>query len=339
VGEVVSVKVTVVSDFRDGYEVALEACYVRGFDALGAQVDRVSLHSRLPRRSGTWGVVRAGLWAAANQPGIVKDVLAKSADVVVLVKAAAVFAGSVRTWRAAGMRVVNVFPDNPFDAMGASGLGMWLLDQLRACDRVFVHDRFAVGQLRQLGVRSAFHAFARDPLLHDPSLRGERLFDPPRIAFIGNPDPEWIRFLRSVSDLGLGLWGQWGWARLAAGDPLAGCVRGTERMGPDMVRCLGSTLLSVNLLRPSQKTAHNMRTFESPACGVCTLSEASNGVLELMEDGVEVATFRTPEELRRTAMALLDDVAKREAIARAGWARVEHETYQARARHVLESVA
>jgi spore maturation protein CgeB len=109
-------------------------------------------------------------------------------------------------------------------------------------------------------------------------------------------------------------------------------------MGPDMVRCLGSALLSVNLLRPSQKTAHNMRTFESPACGVCTLSEASNGVLELMEDSVEVATFRTPEELRRMAMALLADGARREAIARAGWARVEHETYQARARHVLESV-
>ncbi len=331
-------RVAIVSSFRDGYEVALEACYARAFELLGARVHRIRLDGLEPSPRGPLGLATARLAVRASQRKILNLVLDVRPDVAVLVKAAYVTSSTVRAWRASGVRVANVFPDNPFDAAGATGLGGALLGQLAACDAVFVHDRLVVGQLRSYSVRSLFIPFARDPSLHAPALRGGGLDDSPRLAFVGNPDPERIRFLRAVCDLGLGLWGRWSWAKLSTEDPLARCVRGEEQMGVEMVRCLGSAQLSINVLRSSQKTAHNMRTFESPACGTCTLSEASNGVLELMEDGVEVVTFTTPAELRATAQALLADAPRRESIARAGWARVEGETYEARAKQVLESI-
>ncbi len=260
-------------------------------------------------------------------------------ELVLVVKGAFLEGEAVQAWRRAGLKVANVFPDNPFDVMGAMGTGARLLEHLRACDRVYVHDRFLVGQLRQLGVRSVFIAFARDPELHDRIHVAAAGAGHVRVAFVGNPDPERIRFLRAVADLGLGLWGAWHWAGFTEGDPLGRCVQGGVLLGQDMTRALGAATVSINVLRYSQKTAHNMRTFESPACGVCTISEASNGVLELMEDGQEVVTFRTPEELRKVTLELLDDPRRTARIAEAGWRRVEGETYARRAQQILADLA
>jgi hypothetical protein len=332
------VKVVLVSEFEPGREVSLAACYARAFERTGHDLTRVALRPQGRLENGLWSFATAGLRARARQAEIRDQVLACSPDVVVLVGAGGVLANSVESWRGAGLRVVNVVPNNPFDGIGASGGGR-LLEQLRACDRVFLHDRFVVGQLRQLGVPSAFIAFARDPTLHAPSYRGGGLSPPSQIVFVGNLDPERIRFLRAIADLGLSIWGQRERVGLSADDPLARCVRGREQVGHDLARCIGASLLSVNLLRPSQRTGHNMRTFESPACRACTLSEASNGVLELMEDGVEVVTFSTPDELRLAAISLLENTPRIESIAEAGWARVAEETYDVRVRQVLESLA
>jgi hypothetical protein len=234
------------------------------------------------------------------------------------------------------LRVFNLFPDNPFEGAKVGLAARSLSAQYRAVDRMFVHDRFAVGQLRQLGIRTEFIAFARDPFIHraaGPSGQG-----PDPIVFVGNPDPERIRYLRAVADLGLGLYGQWEWARLPPGDPLLACVRGGVQLGAAMVRSLRSAHISLNILRRCQKTAHNMRSFESPASGVCTLSEASIGVQELFEAEREVALFRDPAELRAAALRLMAAPERRREIAQAGQARVEHETYAARARELLSYV-
>lgn len=327
-------KVAVVSEFRNGYEAALEASYERAFRDQGHAVARVATYPALVLLGRVPGRL-AGAWPSRlRQSEICRLVEAQQPDLIVLVKGVGVLARSVELWRAAGARVVNVFPDNPFEAAQTSPRGARLIELLRACNLVFVHDRFAVGQLQQLGVASEFLAFARDPLLQDrPSSASDG--DAPTIAFVGNPDPERIRYLRAIADLGLGLWGSWNWARLAPSDPLSSCVRGGVVTGSEMARCLGHAKLSINILRQSQKTAHNMRTFESPACGACTVSERTNGVLELMGEGREVVTFSSPRELREACLRLLTDDEARTGIAEAGWQRVKEDTYARRAAEIL----
>ena len=327
-------KVVVVSEFRSGFEAALEASYERAFHGQGHAVARVATYPALAMFRHVPGCL-AGAWPARlRQAEVCGLVEAQQPDLVVLVKGVGVLARSVGRWRAAGARVVNVFPDNPFEAAQTSHGGARLLELLRACNLVFVHDRFAVGQLQQLGIASEFLAFARDPLLQDRP-RSASDGEAPTLAFVGNPDPERIRYLRAIADLGLGLWGAWDWARLAPSDPLTACIRGGVVTGSDMARCLGHAKLSINILRQSQKTAHNMRTFESPACGACTVSERTNGVLELMEDEREVVTFSSPRELREVCLRLLADDETRSAIAEAGWQRVKEDTYARRAAQIV----
>ena len=103
-----------------------------------------------------------------------------------------------------------------------------------------------------------------------------------------------------------------------------------------MSACLGRAALTVNILRRSQKTAHNMRTFEAPASGTCVVSERSSGVLEHLRDGEEVATYSTPGELREVCQALLAQDERRARIAVAGCLRVRDETYLRRAAEVVE---
>jgi hypothetical protein len=331
-------RIAIVSEFRPAYTVAIEACYSRALVALGHEIVEVQTFPRLAARGGVGWIL--GTWPARVRQSDVNAAIDRiRPDAIVIVKGVGILGATVGGWKRAGARVVNLFPDNPFDAMGATPFGSTLLDQLRVCDRVFVHDRFAAGQLRQLSVRAEFIAFARDPALHDRSMVDQPVSNHPKIVFVGNPDPERVAYLRAIADLGLGLWGNWHWAQLRRGDPLADCVKGDELMGQRMTACLGAAQLSINILRRSQKTGHNMRTFESPASGTCTVSERSNAVLELMEDGVEVSTFASPRELRDVCLRLLADAGMRVAIGEAGWRRVEDETYERRAVQLLEAIA
>lgn len=328
-------KVAVVAAFVAGYDVGLESSYIRALEADGHETVRISLappeHEK-PWPRGLSQLQELGGYAR-HQSALRREVIAASPDLVLIIKGRGVFGETVRAWRRQGLPVFNLFPDNPFEGAKVGLAARSLTAQYRAVDRMFVHDRFAVGQLRQLGIRAEFIAFARDPFIHraaGPSGQG-----PDPIVFVGNPDAERIRYLRAVADLGLGLYGQWDWARLPPGDPLLACVRGGVQLGAAMVRSLRSAQISLNVLRRCQKTAHNMRSFESPASGVCTLSEASIGVQELFEAERELVLFRDPSELRAAALRLMAAPQLSRDIAQAGQARVEHETYAVRARELL----
>lgn len=329
-------KITVVSEFRPGYHVGLEESYARAFESLGHVTTKVGVPrpGEMPRGVGQLAALATALQKQGQLRSRVED---SSPDLVVIVKGAGILGGTVRAWQQRGARVVNVFPDNPFDAAGVDLAGRTLFDQFRALDRLFVHDRFAVGQLVQMGIRADFIAFAHDPALHGPDKVGDVAPSDP-IVFVGNPDGERIRYLRAIADLGLGVWGNWSWAKLAETDPLATCVRGGVQLGSDLVRVMRSARISINVLRNSQKTAHNMRTFETPACAVCSVSEDSVGVAELFEPDDEVVLFSSPDDLRNKVRRLLDSSSEPERIARAGRARVIAETYAKRASEILQCV-
>jgi hypothetical protein len=70
----------------------------------------------------------------------------------------------------------------------------------------------------------------------------------------------------------------------------------------------------------------NFRVFEALACGACLLTpKIGNGQDELFEDGVHFVTYRADDEADAAAKAraLLADDDRREAYARAGFARVD----------------
>jgi spore maturation protein CgeB len=328
-------RIAVVSEFRPGYTVGLEYSYARGFRALGHSAFEIAVPPLATANSQFRRFIYSH-WSIRQTRTFVARVLLSNPELIVVVKGEGLPQEAILQLRKAGARCVNVFPDNPFEAGVLVFPPNAIVRRFRAYNKVYVHDRFAVGQLRRLQIESTYIAFAHDPDVHQPatSLRS----DTPRPVFIGNPDEERIRYLRAVSDLGLEIWGNWAWAKLAAGDPLQQCVKGGVLVGHAYAAALGSSAIGINVLRHSQKTAHNMRTFELPACRACMLSERSIGVREHFQDGAEMLTFGNPKELRERVLQLLDNHALRHDLAAAGWARVQSQVYSERAQQILSDV-
>jgi spore maturation protein CgeB len=79
------------------------------------------------------------------------------------------------------------------------------------------------------------------------------------------------------------------------------------------------------------------RTYEIPACGGFMLHERTPELLEVYEEGKEVAGFGSPGELAEKIHYYLAHPAERDAIARAGHARcVPAYSYDNRVREILD---
>ncbi len=90
--------------------------------------------------------------------------------------------------------------------------------------------------------------------------------------------------------------------------------------GLEMFRALAGFRICLNAHGPSAY-ASNLRLYEATGVGTCLLTDWKDNLPELFEPGVEVATYRTPEEAVEKARYLLEHDADRRAMAAAGQRR------------------
>lgn len=208
-------------------------------------------------------------------------------------------------------------------------------------DHVFTIQREPfLTALREIGVESPqYLPVASDPGVHisppapvDATLRC-------RLAFFGTPHFNRIEAFASLTDLGLGLWGE-GWELV--GEPLASCVRQAGRMldeleerdvywGADIVLNLHS--------RGQAETVFdfvNPRTFVAAGCGAFQLVDRRDCLGEHYELGTEVITYDSLAQLRGLVERFGADEAERRRIADAAQQRTlaEHR-YEHRMRRLL----
>ena len=89
-------------------------------------------------------------------------------------------------------------------------------------------------------------------------------------------------------------------------------------------------------MRPQNAGSHNMRSFESPACGAFTLSQRTPELAALFAEDEEIVCFDGTEELRDAVARWLSDASGRAKIAGAGYERVRDDTYVRRASMMLD---
>ena len=90
----------------------------------------------------------------------------------------------------------------------------------------------------------------------------------------------------------------------------------------------------------SIKNDINMRVFEAAACGSLLMTNdlQSNGLAELFQDAIHLATYKSPEELLDKTRFYLANETSREKIAAAGMAHAhQHHTYRHRVEQILRS--
>jgi hypothetical protein len=160
------------------------------------------------------------------------------------------------------------------------------------------------------------------------------------VCFIGNWDEERERWLGPLADAGLGLalWGTDYWRDRCRHEGLRRAWRGRPLLGEEQAIATASSAIVVNVLRPQNKGACNMRTFEIPCLGGFMLHERSAEAEAFFPDGVACSTFGSPAELVGEVRRWLADPAGRARIAAEGHARALRWTYREWALAMLEAL-
>lgn len=321
----------------------LMASYARGFAELGAGVTTFCLarayEAVVPARR--WRVVRRvaerlgeRIALGAFNGRVRKALGGAAADLVLVLKGHRLEPETVHRLRlTTGAPVVNFYPDDPFSSDRSNHLvhGPGVLAAYDAC---FTFARHLIPRYAAAGVRAVSHLpFARDPALHAPVPPARAEFD---VVFVGNLDAERVRWMEALAGVRLAIFGERTTAAVRRRSPLRRATFGPAAYGPRLARTLARGAISLNVMRAQNARSHNMRSFESPACGAFTLSQRTPELQELFEEGKEIACFDSPAELRDAALRWLADEAGRRRIAAAGLERVREETYARRAATILE---
>ena len=235
-------------------------------------------------------------------------------------------------------KLLNWNTDNPLNTVNSSAE---LLAAIPLYDCHFTWGRFLIPELTRMGARRVeYLPFCYDPALHRPVA----LSDPERarlgnaLTFVGTWEPAREHLLDHLTESDLGLWGNH-WHRLAPGSPLRRCVRGVAE-GDRQARVLSACKITLNFVRAQNGSAHNLRTFEAPACGAFMLSTRTEEQVDLLGENVGATFFDSPDELRDKIAFFLDHPEQRTAIAQKGYEIVtEGNTYQDRMARVLAVIS
>lgn len=326
----------------------LAASYRRAFASLADDVELFDWYGRhvswaqlAPDRAS-----RALLIASARRRSAL-DLLVRARrfkpDLIVLIKSDDLPRGTIGLLRAAspGCRIAAFHPDDPFNVTWLRGPSHPRARyQMRSVDHYFIWSERLVERIERAGARAVTYlGFACDPDLMRPlEIRDEdRARFGADVSFVGNWDPKreaWLAPLAHAKDVSLAVWGP-DWKRNARDARVIASCRGEAPRGDDLVRAVLCSRASINVLRPQNETAENMRTYEIPACGGVMLAEWSVQQERVFREGVEAAYARGPEELAERARQMARW--PREALATMGAAalrRSSEHTYRARARSI-----
>jgi spore maturation protein CgeB len=249
---------------------------------------------------------------------------AATADLVLSYNAHELGKDAIESVRRSGKALwVNWFPDSPHRLEVSLRNGA-------AYDRCFLFDRWMVDRHRALGRRADFLPLGFDPALCRP-IAGVRGPTAP-LLFVGPPEPFRDAALARVADLGLELWGP----KRPRG-PL---------FGEALVRAHARAEIALNIHQffgeptlDRYGTGANQRVFELAGMGVTQLCDAKADIPSSFVEDREIVLFRTGDELRAKAQALLADPPRRAAIAAAARSRaLADHTWEKRLEELLTAV-
>ena len=167
-------------------------------------------------------------------------------------------------------------------------------------------SRYLVGDL----LRQHFAAFVEHMAAHRPYLDLEMM-----VAQASASDKR-ITYVSALADAGIKVWGDAGWELAER----AG-VRYAGRMAhhhDELSRIYQCSTINLDVGRVYQSDMVTMRVFDTLACGGFLLTEHNDALAELLEPGIEVATYRTLEELREKTRHYLDHPDEAREMARRG---------------------
>jgi len=234
-----------------------------------------------------------------------------------------------------GTVLMHFNPDNTFNHWHFSNSNAWIRDTIPLYDIHLTWGEFLIPQLRAAGAKQVFYLpFACDPDLHHPiSLNeAERSEFGADVSFVGTCDKEREWWLSHLLDYRLKIWGG-NWEKAAKS------VRAKWQrkfaIEDDFSKVCDASKINLNFIRKENVPAHNMRTFEIPACGGFMLATRTSEQETILAEGEGMACFSTPEELRNALDRYLADDQTRSIMASCARDRISRfHSYTERARQI-----
>jgi len=262
-------------------------------------------------------------------------------DLVLVIKGQSLYPNSIRALKKQTQARVFIFnPDDPFNPnRGASN--KIIRKSIPEYDCYIIWSQLLMPRIKNAGSRRVeYLPFACDAKLHFPvdlseEDKSEYGSD---VSFIGNWDDERETWLGALKDYNLAVWGADYWKTRCNDKFIRSRWKGRLAIGQEMSQIIQSAKINLNILRLQNKAAHNMRTFEIPACGGFMLHERSEELLEFFEEGKEIECFSSTEELKSKIRFYLKNDDVRKQIAEGGYQRLMKSgyCYTDRAKQILE---
>ena len=322
---------------------ALMHSYATAFRRAGVVVDTYCV---LQAFRGSWPrtVVRVanriaqGVMLSRFNQRLLGDLRGRKYDLVLVLKGERIAPATIEKLReASSASWVNFYPDDPFSQVRSNRLAFGPAT-LRAYDLCLTFARHLIPRYQREGVeRVEWLPFARDPDQHSPVANPA----PPDFdaVFVGNLDAERVEWLAPIArELRLAVFGEHTLQAVPSGSPVRRATFFPAVYGKELAPALMRGAISLNVMREQNRYSHNMRSYESLACGAFTLSQQTPELEEMFRRDEEVAFADSPEAMLESARRWLADPSGRARVARAGFARVEHDTYEERAGEILRMI-
>lgn len=235
-------------------------------------------------------------------------------------------------------------PDNPFNTWHFGNSNNWIRRSIPLYDAYFIWGKFLIERIKEAGAKRAeYLPFAYDPELHYPvevSEKEKKIYGSD-IAFIGSWDEERERWLNKLIDsitdnsITIKIWGNH-WQK--ANKKLQEKWQRKEMIGEKFSKVCNASKMILNFIRKQNSSAHNMRTFEVPACRGFMLSTRTPEQQDFFEEGKEADYFSTPEELKQKIDFYLKNEELRKKIVKAEYEKLINSdyAYTDRAKKILD---
>lgn len=264
-------------------------------------------------------------------------------DILLAFKGSFVESPTLTALRESGVTLYNYYPDT-----SPTAHDRYLAQSIRAYDCIFYTKKFWARTLPEGldGSRLVLVPHGYDADVHRPlplnDLDNFRYGHDVTVVATHTLYKEQLlsELVRRLPQLALYIYGN-GWRERARSPEVKPFIHGFAVCGSEYAKairaariCLG--IMSGKVQGVTQGDETTTRTFEIPACGGFMLHERTPDLLELYEEGKEVACFGSAEELAEQIQYYLAHPAEREAIARSGHARcVPAYSYDNRVREIL----
>jgi spore maturation protein CgeB len=259
-------------------------------------------------------------------------------DLIIIFKGYNILPGAVQKVKELCSKsvLVCINGDDPFNIQSRGATNRNIIESIKNYDYYAIWSRELVSKLQKFGAQNVIHLpFGYDTWNH---FRPETIDDglSNTITFVGCWDKEREQLLTKLADFPLRIFGAF-WDRIKRNSPLKNKVTPHNIYGAELRKVIFSSKASLNIMRPQNHGAHNMRTFEIPAMGGLLITNYSDEQNAIFPNGVASLMYRDSDDLIRIVDSVLHDKYRRSEIISEAMTRCYSNSYLDRARHLIMS--